>query len=120
MRDEAKTKKELIDELQSLRRANNGLQKQLRGAEEKYKLFFENSSIPTFITSLDGKKVLDANTKAIELAGYSSRDEFFKEFLTGEINADLKTKEDLFGKLESEGEVKGKEYRFFKKNGTPI
>ena len=63
MKDESKTKKELIGELLSLKRANTRLKKQLREAEEKYELFFENSLMPTFITTLDGKKVVDAKGK---------------------------------------------------------
>jgi PAS domain S-box-containing protein len=120
MRDEARTKKELIDELQSLKKANSRLKRQLKNAEEKNRLFFANSSIPTFITSLDGKKVIDANTKAIELAGYSSKQEFLRNFVTGERDADPRSKEDLFSELESNGEVNSKEYRFFKKDGTSL
>ncbi len=120
MSDESKTKKELIGELQSLKRANTRLQKKLKEAEEKYKLFFEDSPLPAFITSLDGTKVVDANGKAIELAGYSSKDEFLKEFATGERDADPLAKGDLFRELQSKGEVTNKEYRFFKKDGKPI
>ena len=120
MKDEAKTKKELIEEVTSLKKANSRLKRQLKEVEEKNKLFFENSFIPTFITSLDGKKVLDANTEAIRLAGYSSRDEFFKGFTTGESNADSQAKQELFSELQSTGKISNKEYQFFKKDGTPV
>ena len=120
MREEARTKKELIHELQSLKKANTRLKRQLKNAEEKYNLFFENSFVPTVITSLDGKKVLDANNEAVKLAGYSSKDEFLKGFTTGEINADPQTRHELFSELQSTGKVSNKEYQFFKKDGTPL
>ena len=61
MKDEYKTKKKLIEELKSLRRENRELKDELQAREEKYKIFYENSLIPMYITTMDDGKVVDAN-----------------------------------------------------------
>ncbi len=68
-------------------KANKALQKEifererteavLKGSEEKYNQFFKTSRDCVFITSKDGK-LIDLNDAAVELLGYSSREELLR------------------------------------------
>ncbi len=82
MKDNNKTKKQLIDELQSLRTEYVQLENKLKDREEKYQAFYENALIPMYVTSMDGGKALEVNRKGVTFAGYASAKEFSEGFIT--------------------------------------
>ncbi|UCF70649.1 MAG: PAS domain S-box protein [candidate division WOR-3 bacterium] len=68
MKDEEKSKEQLLKELAELRRLDDDLKK-LRQSEEKFRSFFQNSNDAIFIHDLKGK-ILDVNEKLLALFGY--------------------------------------------------
>ncbi len=82
MKDEKKTKKQLVKEIAALRRnlaeleeaksKHAQIEKKLRESEKRYRSFFKTSKDCVFITSKDGRWI-DMNDAAVELFGYNSR-----------------------------------------------
>lgn len=81
MSDKAKTKKELLEELNDLRAQLSRLQqadakrkkanKKLRASEKKYKVLFENANDAIYLVDPSTSRILDCNAKAAEMSGYS-------------------------------------------------
>jgi two-component system, cell cycle sensor histidine kinase and response regulator CckA len=79
MRDQDKTKEQLIDELREMRERVSeleiaqtlvlGIERALRESEDRYRTFFVTSRDCVFITSTDGR-FIDFNDAALELLGY--------------------------------------------------
>ena len=69
----------IIGAIESIRDITENKRKdeELRESEEKYRTFFKTSRDCVFITSIDGRW-MDMNDAAIELFGYSSRDELMQ------------------------------------------
>jgi diguanylate cyclase (GGDEF)-like protein/PAS domain S-box-containing protein len=74
MKEEKKTKKQLIDELESLRREVADL-KRCERSEREYRGLFENAHDAILILDPDGERVLDVNDRACRMYGFS-RSEF--------------------------------------------
>jgi len=84
MRNNRKTKEELVRELATLRRRVNELEEReaehkraeeaLQESEEKLQLMFESVTDGIFTMDLNGNYI-DVNTRVLEMHGFSSRDE---------------------------------------------
>ena len=81
MKDEAKTKEQLITELAEMRQRITKLEKSeaervkteeaLRESEEKYRTLFEAESDTIFLVDEKSLQILEANNAAVKMYGYS-------------------------------------------------
>ncbi len=103
MKDEDKTKEQLVSELKALRTDNIQLASSLVEMEEKNTVFYENSLIPMFITSIDDGKILDVNKRGVDFSRYSSKEELLEEYVPGEQYADQNARKELINELKQKG-----------------
>ena len=127
LKDDAKTKKQLINELRELRQrvaelaTSEAKRKQaeeaLRESEERYRTLFEDSRDAVYITTREGK-LINANQSALDLFGYS------REELTSVNALQLYLHPSDASKFQKEikekGFVRDYEVAFRKKDGTEI
>jgi two-component system cell cycle sensor histidine kinase/response regulator CckA len=127
MKDDAKTKKQLINELRELRQRVAELAKSeaerkqaeeaLRESEERYRILFEDSRDAVYITTREGK-LINANQSALDLFGYS------REELTSVNTLQLYVHPSDASKFQKEikekGFVRDYEVAFRKKDGTEM
>lgn len=94
-------------------------EEKIRSSEIKYRSLFENSILGIYRTTPDGK-IIDCNPALIKLLGYSSLDELSERNLE-EYGYETGYSRDVFKKLlEENGEIKGLETSWKKKDGTSI
>ena len=127
LKDDAKTKKQLINELRELRQrvaelaTSEAKRKQaeeaLRESEERYRTLFEDSRDAVYITTREGK-LINANQSALDLFGYS------REELTSVNALQLYLHPSDASKFQKEikekGFVRDYEVAFRKKDGTEM
>lgn len=131
MKDESKTKKQLISELIELRHEISELQKAeptkhkekaeiLEESEERYKALFNRSSYCVYVHDFEGN-FLDANEAALNLVGYTKEDIPFLNFSSileeDQLPITFKTLEEIkqFGPQKNI-----LEYKLRKKNGDYV
>jgi len=90
----------------------------LRESEEKYKSFYENSLVGLFRTSIKEKKALAANDVGVRLFGYSSQEEYLRDFSPPGHYVDPSDRDKLLEELRLKGEVHNYIIRFIRKDGT--
>lgn len=131
MVDLSKTKRELIEEVESLRQRvaeleqtessrpstedNSDLLRVLRDSEKKYRTLFEDSNDAIFIEDSDG--VVDVNQAALELLGYT-KDDLLDPDVHHDIFVDSGHEERMRQQLFDKGYVKDYEARLKRKDGS--
>lgn len=106
--------KELTREAAELKRAGEAI----RGAEEKYRILFDESKDAIYITSREGK-FLDVNRALLELFGYS-REEMIDKLDVREIYVYPGERDTFQQEIEKKGSVRDYEVKFKKKNGMEM
>ncbi len=127
MQDQDKTKGQLIDELNEMRRKISeleaaearalGTEKTLRESEENYRSLFEDSIDGIFITATDGT-LIDANQSFLELFGYK-REEILGTSVM-KFYANPADRSRFRRDIEKEGSIKDYPIRLVKKDGAQI
>jgi PAS domain S-box-containing protein len=95
-------------------------EKAIKESEKRYRNLFNNSPLGIYRTSPDGK-ILLANPAIIKMLGYSDLQELIQRDLEqeGYDESSFKRK-DFKSKIESQGEIKGIEVKWLKKDGSTI
>lgn len=130
MGDNHKTTRQLIKEIEELRQRNAQLKtleiertrtdKVLQERSEKFGFFYGSELIAMYITSIETGRPVDANNKGVHFAGYSSKEKFLAEFVSVNYHTHPEKRKELINELRLKGEVHKKEYKFIKKDGTPL
>ena len=126
MKEEAKSKKDLLKELKSLHRKINRLEKtnrninisqseEIRRTEKKYYNIFEESLDGLYISSPEGK-ILDVNKRGLMIFGYDSKDEIYKLDLAKDIYTNPADRQRILSMVNSQGSAEY-EVKYKKKNG---
>ncbi|MGD1007076.1 MAG: PAS domain S-box protein, partial [Ignavibacteriaceae bacterium] len=126
MKEEEKTREELLKELKSQQRKVNPLEKanrklsdsraeEIRLSEEKYHSIFEESLDGLYITSPEGK-ILDINNRALMIFGYDTKEEMYKLDLATDIYANPADRQRILSMVNSQGSAEY-EVAYKKKNG---
>ncbi len=126
MKEEEKTREELLKELRSLQRKINSLEKTVRKlsdsrneeiclSEEKYHNIFEESLDGLYITSPEGK-ILDINNRALMIFGYDTKEEMYKLDLAADVYANPADRQRILSMVNSQGSAEY-EVEYKKKNG---
>jgi PAS domain S-box-containing protein len=90
----------------------------LRQSEEKFRSLFNNALVGMFRTRLDGSEILDANEKFLEIFG-RTREEMLG--LPSVVHwADLQERQEVLGRLETQGRVTDFECRMLNKRGEVL
>jgi PAS domain S-box-containing protein len=130
VKDEDKTKEQLINELVELRQRVAELEKleskcrqaeeALRGTETRYHSIFENAVEGIFWITLDGR-ILAANQAAARMLGYGSPEELIAEVTDiRQIYIDLNRRDELIHLMQTKGVVTGFEVQIRRKDGSVI
>lgn len=95
------------------------IEKELRESEERFRSLYENSTVGIYRSTPQGK-VLLANPALIRILGFSS----FEQLSNRDLNQDaFETSNErvrFIKKIEKEGEIKGLEFKWKKKDGTLV
>jgi len=93
----------------------------LKLAEEKYRTIFENAIEGLFLTTPEGKYV-SANPAQAAIHGYESPDDLVRSVtdLRTQQYADPRDRDRIVAELRTSGEVKNREIRALRKDGTQI
>ena len=89
----------------------------LRESEEKYRILFESSKDPSYITTHEGD-IVEANQSHLDLFGYTREDIFEWKALSTYVNPDDRSR--FKKEIEENGFVKDFEAKLQKKDGTKI
>ena len=92
--------------------------KQLLEREKKYRVLFENNSLAILLLTTDGTRILDANSAASELFGWS-HDELLQINRLDLIDPEDKRFPKLLKKREMTGQYRGR-YKIVCKNGAKV
>jgi len=126
MKEEAKTKKDLLKELKSLKRKIKRLEKtnldlknfqseQINRTEEKYRNIFEESSEGLFISS-PGGKILDINKRGLIMSGYNTKEEIYNLDLISDVYINPADRQKFLSTVNLQGSAEY-ETSYKKKNG---
>jgi PAS domain S-box-containing protein len=129
MKEEAKTKKELLRELGVLKKKNKLLEKanhilsenhakEISSSEEKYHNIFEESYDGLSVSSPDGK-ILDINKRGLTMLGYETKEEIYKIDIAKDIYANPADRQRILSIVNSQGSAEY-EINHKKKNGEII
>jgi len=129
MKDEAKTKAQLIEELTELRRRvaelkaledeQRRLKEELERSEERFKNIFENTRIGIYRTTPDGR-ILIANPSMVKMLGFSSFEELARRNLD-EKGFYVDFPRSIFKQIiECEDEIIGMEAKWVRRDGSII
>jgi two-component system cell cycle sensor histidine kinase/response regulator CckA len=91
----------------------------LREAEERFRSMYENSTIGLYRTTPNGK-ILLANPSLVKMLGYSSSEELTTRNLEEEGFEPSYERKQFIQRIETEGEVKGLESAWTRKDGTTV
>jgi PAS domain S-box-containing protein len=130
MKDEYKAKKEMVKDLQEMRRriheletikSQNGQAAQaLRESEEKFRTLTDNVNAGVYRNTAGSKgKFLEANPAIIRMFGYGSKEEFLA-LNVASLYQNPDDREKFNRKMLREGFVRNEELRLKKKDGTPF
>jgi len=97
----------------------NHMEEQLRESEERFRSLYENSTMGLYRTTPDGK-ILLANPALVEMLGYASFEELAQRNLEEEGYEAGYERNEFQTQIEQDGEVRGLESSWRKKDGTPI
>jgi PAS domain S-box-containing protein len=92
----------------------------LRESEERYRVLFESALVAIFTTSIVDGSALEANDAAVRLFGYSSREEFMREYVASRHYPDRHGRKRLLNELKEKGGGLKREGQFMRKDGAPI
>ena len=130
MRDEEKTKEQLINELVELRQriaefSASGAEwkqaeKELRESEEKYRSIFNNAQVGLFRTRLSDGKILECNERLAQMFAYRNREECIANFVASKHYLDSGTRERMLTEIKKVGNVNNFEARLSRENGSII
>jgi PAS domain S-box-containing protein len=95
------------------------VKKALAESEERYRQLFENVPIGIYRTTPDGR-IVDSNPALVKMLGFSSFADLAKRNLEKEYSNAGSKRADFIKRLEQEGEVRGLEAVWKKKDGSPI
>ena len=91
----------------------------LRESEERYRTFFENSTVGIYRTTPEGE-IISVNNALIKMLGYSSLDEIIKIDLNESSYSKQGFRNEFMEKIDKEEKVLGFESQWKKKNGEPV
>jgi len=91
----------------------------LRESEERYRQLFENVPIGIYRTTPEGR-IVDANPALVKMLGYESFSELSTRNLEKEYSDVGYRRADFVKRLKRDGEIKGLEVIWNKKDGSPI
>jgi PAS domain S-box-containing protein len=91
----------------------------IKASEEEYRRLFEHVGCGAYISSKEGK-FLDANQAALDMLGYSSKEEFLKMDITRDLYLRPRDRRKFQDMIERDGKVIDYEVDFKRKDGTPI
>ncbi|MCK4663267.1 MAG: PAS domain S-box protein [Bacteroidales bacterium] len=130
MKNNNKTNEQLLKEIDQLRARIAELEKSeterkqveeaRKKSEEKYSALYDNALVALFRVSLKDQKAIAANKVSAELFGYSSIEEFIKEFRSLKHYANLEDREPIISELKAKGYIDKIVLRTKKKDGTLI
>ena len=121
-RDEQKTKAELLQELDALRRCVSKLkqvEEKLKHSEKQFKELSENTFVGVYRTTPDGRITM-ANPALVRMLGYSSFEELSQQNLEKEEFAPQYPRSIFKDLIEKEGKVVGLESTWRKRDGTTL
>jgi len=122
MRDDQKTKAELLQELDSFRERASKLkqvEEELKHSEEQFKELSENTFVGVYRTTPDGRITM-ANPALVRMLGYSSFEELSQRNLEKEEFAPQYPRSIFKDLIEREGKVVGLESAWRKRDGTTL
>ncbi len=102
-----------------IRRQRKHIANELRKSEERFRSIYENATIGIYRTTPDGN-ILLANPALIHMLGYKSFDELAQRNLDDRNNYKQHSRNIFRLQVESEGEIKGFETAWKKKDGSTI
>lgn len=130
MNDEDKTREELIRELREVRQRvatlevagprQSQVEEALRESEGRFTRLYNNSLVAMFTTALPDGRTVAVNDVGVRMFGYSSLEEFLSDFVASEHYADPKEREEVAKVLTTAGEVRNRQCKFIRKDGTPF
>lgn len=94
-------------------------ERELRESEEKYRNLFERVQHGLFISTKEGQ-FLDCNQALVEMAGYTSKEEFLKIDIPRDLYVNKEDRKKFQKMIEEREFVKDLEVEFKKKNGETI
>ena len=125
MKDEDKTKEQLISELHELRQRlaemdgdvadRKRAEEELRESVEKFRNLFNNSGVAMFRTRLDGSETLDTNEKFLEIVGRTRAETEGTPSVT--FWEEPKERDAMVRRLVADGRVSELEFRMLNKQG---
>lgn len=92
-------------------------QEELRQSEEKFAKAFQTSPYAIVITRMKDGKFIDINDAFVTLTGYSRAEAMAESTIGLKLWVNQKDREEVVSSLSNGVPVKGREYRFRKKNG---
>ena len=114
MRDEEKTKEQVIEEVANLRAQ---LEEQSRRSEERFRLFFEKAPEYCYMISPEGV-LLDMNNAALSCLGYEKEEILGKSVRVIYAPESLPKMEQLLGEWRRTGELRDEEMVIITKEGN--
>ena len=134
MNDQAKTKEELVTELQELRMKHNALQtlyekhiternqmeEALHNNEEKYSKAFLTSPYAVIITQAEDGKFIEINDAFTSITGFTREDAIANSSIGLKLWVNIEDRKIVLSDLFEGKEVKEKEFQFRTKNGEII
>ncbi len=91
----------------------------LRRSEEKFRSLFEESQDAIYISTPDGQ-IEDANMAAVNLFGFSSKEEFLRVDVARDLYRDPATRDDFLRRLTTYGFVKDYELNLITRQGKSL
>jgi PAS domain S-box-containing protein len=130
MNDEDKTREELIRELREVRQRVTTLEaagprqgqveEAPRESEGRFTRIYNNSLVAMFTTAWPDGRTVAVNDVGVRMFGYASPEEFLSDFAALEHYADPKEREEVARVLMTVGEVRNRQCKFIRKDGTPF
>lgn len=107
--------KKLEEQVNQLERSRTTLQE----SEERYRTFFDNTSVGFFRTDAESK-IMTANPACLRILGYNSLEDINKRDLPNRGYVDADAVEEFVRKMETDGRVNGYEAAWWHKNGSKV
>ena len=91
---------------------------ELLESSRRYKSLYDNAQVGLYRTRISDGKVDHANLTMAQMFGYENLEEFMNEFISVNHYVDKGTREKMLEDLKNNGEVKGFDARFRRKDGS--